>query len=135
MRRIFPAILNGACLFPLDLKRQGIRALVDLVVSESITAFGIGRIRDFTRSFSHQSFPSLRLVSLGGEIVYRRDVELYKKIFPRDCVIGILMSSTEAGNITQFFIIATPNSRARSLRSVIPPKTWRSCCLTTGVIQ
>jgi hypothetical protein len=77
---------------------------VDLVVSESITAFGIGRIRDFTRSFSHQSFPSLRLVSLGGEIVYRRDVELYKKIFPHDCVIGILMSSTEAGNITQFFI-------------------------------
>jgi amino acid adenylation domain-containing protein len=104
LRRIFPALLNGACLFPLDLKRQGIRALVDLVVSESITAFGIGRIRDFTRSFSHQSFPSLRLVSLGGEIVYRHDVEQYKRIFPRDCVIGILMSSTEAGNITQFFI-------------------------------
>lgn len=105
VRRIFPALLNGACLFPLDLKRQGIQALVDLVASESITAFGIGRVRDFASSFNqHQSFPSLRLVSLGGEIVYRRDVELYKKIFPRDCVIGILMSSTEAGNITQFFI-------------------------------
>ena len=43
-------------------------------------------------------------MSLGGEIVYRRDVELYKKIFPCDCVIGIWMSSTEVGNITQFFI-------------------------------
>ena len=117
LRRIFPALLNGACLFPLDLKRQGIRALVDLVVSESITAFGIGRIRDFTRSFSqHQSFPSLRLVSLGGEIVYRRDVELYKKIFPRDCVTGILMSSTEAGNITQFFL-----DRDTQLASEIAP--------------
>jgi amino acid adenylation domain-containing protein len=105
VRKIFPALLNGACLFPLDLKRQGIRALAGLVVSESITAFGIGRIRDFARSFGqHRSFPSLRLVSLGGETVYRRDVELYKKVFPRDCVIGILMSSTEAGNITQFFI-------------------------------
>ena len=105
VRRIFPALLNGACLFPLDLKRQGIRGLVDLVISESITVFSTGGIRDFVRSFSqHQSFPSLRLVSLGGEVVYRRDVELYKKIFPRDCVIGIWMSSTEAGNITQFFI-------------------------------
>ena len=105
VRRIFPALLNGACLFPLDLKREGIRGLLDLLTSESLTVFSTGRIRDFVRSFSqHQSFPSLRLVSLGGEIVYRRDVELYKKIFPRDCIIGIWMSSTEAGNITQFFI-------------------------------
>ena len=105
LRKIFPALLNGACLFPLDLKRQGIRALVDLAISESITALSIGRIRDFVGNFSQrQSFPSLRLVSLGGEVVYRRDVELYKKIFPLDCVIGMFMSSTEAGNITQFFI-------------------------------
>ena len=105
VRRIFPALLNGACLFPLDLTREGIRGLVDLLINESITVFSTGRIRDFVRSFTqHQSFPSLRLVSLGGEIVYRRDVELYKKIFPRDCVIGISMSCTETGNITQFFI-------------------------------
>jgi len=105
LRRIFPALLNGACLFTLDVKRHGIRALVDLVIGESITLFSTGRIREFVRSFSqHRSFPSLRIVSLGGETVYRRDVELYKKIFPRDCVIGIWMSSTEAGNITQFFI-------------------------------
>jgi amino acid adenylation domain-containing protein len=105
VRRIFPALLNGACLFPLDLKREGIRGLVDLLIIESISVFSSGRIRDFVRSFTqHQSYPSLRLVSLGGEIVYRRDVELYKKIFPRDCVIGISMSCTETGNITQFFI-------------------------------
>ena len=105
LRRIFPALLNGASLFPLEVKRQGIGALVDLVVGESITLFSTGRIREFVRSFSqHQSFPAVRLVSLGGEIVYRRDVELYKKIFPGDCVIGLWMSSTEAGNIAQFFI-------------------------------
>src|ERR1051325_8984754 len=77
LRRIFPALLNGASLFPLDVRRQGISALVDLVVGESITLFSTGRIREFVRSFSqHQSFPAVRLVSLGGEIVYRRDVEL-----------------------------------------------------------
>jgi acyl-coenzyme A synthetase/AMP-(fatty) acid ligase/acyl carrier protein len=105
VRRIFPALLNGACLFPLDPKKEGIRGVVDLLIREAITFFSSGRIRDFVRSFTQQqSFPSLRLVSLGGEIVYRRDVELYQKIFPRDCIIGIWMSSTEAGNITQFFI-------------------------------
>lgn len=105
VRRIFPALLNGASVFPLDLKKHGIQGLADLLTAESITVFSSGRIRDFVRHFiEDQSFPSLRLVSLGGEIVYRRDVELYRKIFPRNCVIGIWMSTTETGNITQFFI-------------------------------
>ena len=105
VRRIFPALLNGACLYPLDLKREGIQSLWDLLIRESITIFSSGRIRDLVRNFTqYQSFPNLRLVSLGGETVYRRDIERYRKIFPWDCIIGIWMSSTEVGNITQYFI-------------------------------
>jgi amino acid adenylation domain-containing protein len=104
LRRIFPALLNGASLYPLDIRRSSIQSLMDLLVADSITIFGTGRIRDFVRNLDQkQTFPHLRLVSLGGEIVYRRDIELYRKIFP-SCLIGIWMSTTETGNITQFII-------------------------------
>ena len=57
------------------------------------------------RQFSQAlKLPSLRLVSLGGEVVYRREVELYRKVFPEHCIVGIWMSSTESGNVTQFLI-------------------------------
>src|SRR5262245_10881283 len=105
VRRIFPALLNGAALFPLDIKEGGLQGLGKFLNEESITIFGSGRIRDVVRSFDRsQTFPNLRLVSFGGEVVYRRDVDLYRKIFGPDCVFGIWMSSTEAGNITQFLI-------------------------------
>ncbi len=105
VRRIFPALLNGACLCPLDVRKVGSQGLLDLLSNESITMFSSGRIRDFVRNFSQdRAFPSLRLVSLGGEVVYRRDVELYRKVFPANCIIGIWMSSTETGNVTQFLI-------------------------------
>ena len=106
IRRIFPAFLNGASLFPLDIRRSGVQSgLVDLVVDEAITIFSTGRIRDFVRNFDPTpAFPHLRLVSLGGENVYRREIELYRKIFHPSCLIGIWMSATETGNITQFLI-------------------------------
>ena len=105
IRRIFPAFLNGASLFPLDVRRSGVQGLIDLLVADSITIFSTGRIRDFVRNLDQkQTFPNLRLVSLGGEIVHRRDIDLYRKIFPPSCLIGIWMSTTETGNITQFFI-------------------------------
>jgi non-ribosomal peptide synthetase component F len=105
VRRIFPALLNGAALFPLDIKEGGLHSLARFLNEESITIFGSGRIRDVVRSFDRtQTFPSLRLVSFGGEVVHRKDLDLYRKIFGPHCVFGIWMSSTEAGNITQFLI-------------------------------
>lgn len=105
LRRIFPALLNGAALFPLDVTQDGLQHLAQFLNEESITIFGSARIRDVLRTFDRsQVFPSLRLVSSGGEVVHRRDVELFREIFGPHCVLQILMSSTEAGNISQFFI-------------------------------
>jgi amino acid adenylation domain-containing protein len=105
VRRIFPALLNGASLYPLDLREEGMEGLLGLLVRERITYFSTGRIRDFVRAFdTRHRFDALRLVSFGGEIVHKTDVELYRKIFPPHCLVGIWMSTTETGNITQYFI-------------------------------
>lgn len=105
VRRIFPAFLNGAALFPFNIKREGMAGLFRMIRDEEITVFSTGRIRDFVRSLTpDQKFPNLRLVSLGGEVVHRSDVDLYRKIFSAKSLIGIWMSSTETGNIAQFLI-------------------------------
>ena len=105
VRRIFPALLNGAALFPFNAKREGMSALLRMVRDNEITIFSTGRIRDLLLSVAPgQDFPHLRLVSMGGEVVHRSDVELYRQIFTSCCLIGIWMSCTETGNIAQFLI-------------------------------
>src|SRR4029077_20531629 len=42
-----------------------------------------------------RQFPSLRLLYLCGEPVYRRDFELYKRRFSSDCIFVNGMGSTE----------------------------------------
>jgi amino acid adenylation domain-containing protein len=105
VRRIFPALLNGASLFPFNVKQEGIEGLFNLVVQEEITYVSLGRIRELVRAFrGDQRFDSLRLVSFGGEIVHKRDLELCWRLFPPHCLIGIWLSSTETGNVTQLLM-------------------------------
>ncbi|MFQ5684549.1 MAG: AMP-binding protein [Candidatus Binatia bacterium] len=105
VRRIFPGLLNGASLHLLDVKREGMHSLANFLIEEEITFFSMGRIRDFIHTLSgEQQFPKLRLVSFGGDLVYKRDVALCKRHLPRDCLVGIWMSTTETGTVTQYFI-------------------------------
>ena len=105
VRRIFPALLNGATLFPFNIKTDGMPALFDLIAKEQITVFSTGRIRDLVRAIQpNHDFGSLRLVSMGGESVHRSEVEAYRKIFPAHCIIGVWLSATETGNVTQFLL-------------------------------
>jgi len=105
VRRIFPVLLNGACLCPLDIRKVGSPGLFELLSNESITIFSAGRIRELVRTVSNdRAFPSLRLVTEGGEVLYRRDVEFYRKIFPSTCTIGNFMSSTETGPVARFLM-------------------------------
>ena len=105
VRRIFPALLNGASLFPLNVREGGIDGLFNLIVQEEITWASLGRIRDLVRDLGgNQRLDSLRLISFGGEVVHKRELEIWKKLFPPHCLIGIWLSSTETGNVTQFLI-------------------------------
>ncbi|MFC1714055.1 AMP-binding protein [Candidatus Poribacteria bacterium] len=56
-----------------------------------------------------EEFPRLRIVSLGGEPVYRRDLELYKEHFSPDCLFLNGMGTTETGSFRRYF--ADKNTR------------------------
>lgn len=104
---IFGALLNGAALCPFNLEEQGLARLAEWLIQEKITVYHsvptLFRRLCGTLTRSEQ-FPTLRLVYLGGEPVYRKDVDLYKKHFSGDSVFINLLGITETHNITAYVI-------------------------------
>jgi amino acid adenylation domain-containing protein len=104
---IFGALLNGACLYPVDVKGEGLMHLADWFSQEEITVYNSVPtvFRNFIQTLSQKDkLPKLRLIHLGGEPVTAKDVELYKTHFSPDCVLLHHVGSNETGTIAQCFI-------------------------------
>ncbi|HMG74409.1 MAG TPA: amino acid adenylation domain-containing protein [Pyrinomonadaceae bacterium] len=121
---IYGALLNGATLYPIDIKQEGLDGLSQRLIDEEITVYhstptvyryfvnGVAQTsvcdlpRDNHRlkSMPLSDFPNLRLVVLGGEKVTRTDVELYRKHFSDDCLFVNGLGPTEATVVLQNFI-------------------------------
>ncbi|MGH7831122.1 MAG: non-ribosomal peptide synthetase, partial [Candidatus Binatia bacterium] len=119
VRGIFGALLNGAALYPLDVKQEGLANLADLLIREEITFYH--SVPSVFRSFvavltGKEKFPRLRLIRFGGERVLTKDVELYTKHFSDNCILYTGMGSTEAGHIRHCFL----DKRSRITGSVVP---------------
>jgi acyl-coenzyme A synthetase/AMP-(fatty) acid ligase len=88
---MFAALFNGAALCPYDLKAEGFDGLGQWLIDERITLYhSVPTVfRQFAESLSgREDFPDLRIVRLGGEPVYSRDLNSFKTHFP------IVFSST-----------------------------------------
>ena len=104
---IFGALLNGATLFPRNLKTEGFNGLADWLMQERITFYHSAAtiFRHFVHDLSgRETFPDLRIVRLGGEPVSWRDVESYKKHFSETGVLANELSSSEASTFSQFLV-------------------------------
>jgi acyl-coenzyme A synthetase/AMP-(fatty) acid ligase/acyl carrier protein len=99
--------LNGATLYPLDVKSEGLTGLLNLLIEDEITVY-----HSVTTLFRYlantltgvEKFPKLRLIILGGEPVLRREVTLYEKYFSSDCLLSTGLGSTETGTARVFLI-------------------------------
>ena len=104
---IFGALLNGATLYPIDIKEEGFGALYQQLVGQKITIYHSTPTvyRYFIGSLSSEKTLSFtRLVVLGGEEVFKKDVELYKKHFPPACLFVNGLGPTESTVSLQYFI-------------------------------
>ncbi len=104
---IYGALLNGATLYPIDIKEDGLIALSEWLNTEKITIYHSTPTvyRYFLNSLNGgNAFPDLRLVVLGGEEVIRADVELYKKHFSDQCLFVNGLGPTEATVTLQYFV-------------------------------
>ena len=101
------ALLNGASLFPFDVKREGMSGLAEWLRRERITVFRTTAtlFRHFARTLTgDETFPDLRLIRLGGEPVYRRDWEAYRTHFGPHCLLYNALATTETGAITEYVL-------------------------------
>lgn len=104
---IFGALLNGAALYPLDIKEQGLSALADWLARNEITVYRSfpTTFRQFTDTLAgDEIFPHVRVIHLGGETVTPRDVERYRKHFPPHCILVNHLGSNEAGGMATYYI-------------------------------
>jgi len=100
-------LLNGAALYPLYVKEEGLPGLADWMKREEITFY-----YSFPTAFRHflgilpaqNNFPRLRLIRLEGEPVYRSDVEQYQRLFADECLLANSFSSTETGPVCLYFV-------------------------------
>ena len=104
---IYGALLNGAALYPFNVKEEGFRGLATWMRREEITMYlsTASLFRCFVVSAdAAERYPSLRLIMLAGDQVFKKDVDLFKHHFSPDCVMVNALASTEAGIVRQFFI-------------------------------
>jgi amino acid adenylation domain-containing protein len=106
MTPMFGALLNGATLFPFNLQDEGPTRLVAWLNQEQITIYlSVPTLfRHIVASLTEEEFPYIRLVVLGGEVVYRSDVELYKKHFSQQCTLLVGFGGTETQVIRSYAI-------------------------------
>ncbi len=109
---IFGALLNGAALYPYDVRQEGNLAhLPGWLQNEKITIYH--SIPTLYRYFTEQltvygetrdAFPGLRLIVLGGEPVYKSDIEKYKQYFSHRCLFINGLGPTESTVTLQYII-------------------------------
>lgn len=119
VRDLFGALLNGASVFPLNLRDEGLASLASFVIEQEITIYHSTPtvFRHFCGLLGGQEdFSSLRLIYLGGEPVSKLDVALYQRHFEPQCILVNEWGSTEHGTGCQYFI----DKRTELKGSVVP---------------
>ncbi|HEX2740525.1 MAG TPA: amino acid adenylation domain-containing protein [Rubrobacter sp.] len=101
------ALLNGASLFPHNIKEEGLTSLADWLIEEEITVYhSVPTVfRQFANTLTgKEEFPWLRLVRLGGEPVYPEDVQLYKTYFPSGSIFVNSYGASEAASVLRYCV-------------------------------
>lgn len=101
---LFSAVLNGAAIYPFDLRAEGVSALSRFIRSENLTIFhSVPSIFELLVATGDR-FPSLRLIRLEGDQAFKRHVKLFQENFSPPCVLVNGLGATETGLTRQFFV-------------------------------
>ena len=106
-RSIFGSLLNGAGLFPFDVRELGFSTMAAWLNREGITIFRSGPtvFRQFINTLTEgENLPTVRLITTAGEPALKTDVDLYKKHFTQHCIFVNGLRATETGSVRHFFV-------------------------------
>ena len=100
--QVFRSLLNGASLFPFDLKSRGMDQFTRWVNKEqiSIAHLPTSAFRQVADSpESKACLKSLRVIQLSGSSITKYDFEVYREHFPAGTFLAIHMGATGGGTI------------------------------------
>ena len=98
VRTIFSSLLNGGSIYPYDIKNTGFGELPNWLVTHEITIVRTvpTTFRDFMGTLERdQKFPSVRVLSVGGEPMLRDDLQYFNRHFLAHCVLCHALGPTE----------------------------------------
>jgi amino acid adenylation domain-containing protein len=116
---LFGALLNGATLYPLNLRQRNLQELSHWLAEESISIYHSTPtvFRYFIASLAPgQMCPSVRALVLGGEMVNRADFTAFKGHFDASALFINLYGATEAS----FTLKQVMHRHSPAPRSLIP---------------
>ena len=101
------ALLNGASLFPYNVKEEGLTRLAGWLSEQEITVYhSVPTVfRQFANALTgKEEFPELRLIRLGGEPVNAEEVRLYKKYFSSGSIFANSYGASEAASVLRYLV-------------------------------
>ncbi len=104
---IYCTLLTGATVYPVDVRTVGFDRLARWLRRQEITIYhsSASMFRSLLDALEEtDTIPRVRVVKLGSEQVYRRDVERGRLHFPTHCVFVNALSSSEAGVMRQIHL-------------------------------
>jgi amino acid adenylation domain-containing protein len=101
---LFCALLNGATIYPFDLRREGPAALADWIAEQAITIYH--SVPSIFRLIAGEGrrFAKLRIIRLEGDQASPTDAALFQRNFHPACRLVNGLGATECGIVRQFFL-------------------------------
>jgi len=108
-------LVVGSCACPFDVAAHGIERFAAWARAARLTHISMRVVvRQLLQRPDRTVFPDPRIVMVGGDTIYRQDIETTRDLFP-NAIIGTGLASTEAGRVSYLFM-----DRATPLPAVAP---------------
>lgn len=102
--QLFSSLLNGASIWPFDLKNEGVGHFAEWLLDNRITVLHLppSAFRQLSELITNPTrFARIRMIRLSGAPITIHDFNLYRSNWPRQTSLLIAMGSTEFGTIAQ----------------------------------
>jgi len=119
VRTTYGALLNGAGLYPLNIRAEGLAHLGNWLIEQRITIYRSvpAVFRQFAGALTgSEKFPDLRAIYSAGDTVSKHDIDLYKKHFSPHCIFVNGLGASECLTFRWYFI----DKETRISRSTVP---------------
>jgi acyl-coenzyme A synthetase/AMP-(fatty) acid ligase/acyl carrier protein len=97
-------LVVGSCVCPFDVAAHGIERFAAWARAARLTTISTRvLVRQLLQRSDREAFPDPRVVMLGGDTIYRQDIEASRALFPNATMVTGLASS-EAGRVSYLFM-------------------------------